>query len=85
VCSPMWPPIRANALTASSCTNEELDGAARRVRGPQQAVAQGLHVVGDLRVVHEGGVDAHLAHHAIADGALLLVREDGIRGVAKVG
>ena len=65
--------------------DEELDGTARRVGGPQQAVAQGLHVVGDLRVVDERRVDAHLAHDAVADGALLLVRQDRVRGIAEVG
>ena len=65
--------------------HEIVDIAARRIGDGEQPRAQRGNVVGDLGIVDVVLVDAHLAHDAVADGAFLLVRKAGGRGVAQVG
>jgi len=64
---------------------EVIDVAARAVGRGEEPRAEGGDIVGDLRVVHVHGVDPHLAHDAVADGALLLLGERGRGDVAEVG
>lgn len=64
--------------------HEEIDVAAGSVGGGEQARAQRRDVVGDLGVVDVVLVDAHLAHDAVADRALLGVGQRRRRGVTQV-
>ena len=65
--------------------HEEIDVLAPAFRNGEEARADRRDIVRHLGVVEVGGIDAHVAHDAVADGALLRVRERGGGGVAQIG
>src|SRR5207248_909650 len=64
--------------------HEEIDVLMRPVGGGEQSLAERVDVVVDLRIVDVVLVDAHVAHDAVADGALLLLRKRGGGRIAQV-